>query len=84
MTVDGQEDRRLVMVEWTDAGCDASWQTHGSLLTPSKCMTVGWLMHEDTEFLLVAATVSIASGDFNQSMSIPTGMVVSIKDISSD
>lgn len=73
-------EKRLVLVEWTDAGCDASWQTKDSILTPATVHTAGWLYHEEEAFIMVTGTIT-ESGDFNQTMSIPRGMVVSIKDL---
>jgi hypothetical protein len=73
-------DKRLVIVEWTDAACDASWQNEGTILTPSKVYTAGWLLHEDAEHIMVAGTIA-QSGDFNQTMTIPASMVTSMKDV---
>jgi len=75
-------DKPLVIVEWTDAGCDSSWQTPGTILTPSKCHTAGWLLHQDDDMLMVAATFT-ENGDFNQTMSIPRGMVVKVENVTS-
>lgn len=73
-------EKKLVLVEWTDAGCDSSWQTQGSILTPLTVHTAGFLQHEEDTFLMIAGTIT-ETGDFNQTMTIPRGMVVSIKDL---
>jgi hypothetical protein len=74
------EDKRQVIVEWMDACCDSSWQTADSIVTPSPCVTMGWLWHEDDAFIMVAATAT-SSGDFNQTMCIPRGMITKIVDL---
>lgn len=73
-------DKKLVLVEWTDAGCDATWQVKDSILTPTIVHTVGFLYHEEDTFLMITGTIT-ETGDFNQTMTIPRGMVVSIKDL---
>jgi hypothetical protein len=73
-------DKRIVAVEWLDAGCDSAWQGAGSLVTPVTCWTVGWLWHEDESMVLIVGTCN-AAGDFNQSMAIPRGMVLTLKDV---
>lgn len=68
-------DKRHVVVTWLDASCDSSWQDPGTILTPTKCFTTGWLLHEDEGALMIAATMS-EDGGFNQTMTIPRGMVL--------
>ena len=75
-------DKRLVIVEWIDAGCDSSWQNEGTVLTCPKVWTSGWLLHQDEETVMIGATVC-ANGDFNQTMTIPSGMVKQILDLQS-
>lgn len=73
-------DKRLVMVEWKDACCDASWQNHGTVFKPALCWTVGMLWHEDDDIITIVGTVT-ENGEFNQSMTIPRVNVVSVEDV---
>jgi hypothetical protein len=74
------KDRRLVVVEWRDACCDASWQNHDTTFKAAQCWTVGLLWHEDDDIVTIVGTCT-ESGDFNQSMTIPKSIVVSIEDV---
>jgi hypothetical protein len=73
-------DKRLVMVEWLDAACNASWQDDGAILPTVKVWTAGFLTHEEEAFVMISGSVS-EDGGFNQTMSIPRGMLVSMKDV---
>ena len=75
-------DKRLVIVTWIDAGCDASWQNEGTVLTCPTVYTAGWLLHQDSETIMIGATVC-TNGDFNQTMTIPAGMIREIVDLAS-
>jgi hypothetical protein len=73
-------EKRHVIVEWLDANCDSSWQPPDHIIEPAKCFTCGWVQHENKIFIQIAGTVA-EDGNYNQSMTIPRGMVVSIKDL---
>jgi hypothetical protein len=73
-------DRRMVMIEWKDACCDASWTSPGTKHSPAMCWTIGLIVHEDEEVTSVAGTIA-DSGDYNQIMNIPTNTIVNIEEI---
>lgn len=77
------DGKRLVIVEWLDAACNSSWQDAGTVITPVKIWTAGFLLHEDEGHVMVSGSVS-EDGGFNQSMTVPRGMVTSIKDVLSE
>lgn len=77
------DGKRLVIVEWIDATANSSWQDSGTVISPIKAWTSGFLIHEEDGFVMVSGTVS-EDGGFNQTMTIPRGMVASIRDIVSE
>lgn len=64
---------KLVRVEWTDAFAGAGWTK--VFLPPTTVLTVGWLAHEDVEYIVVSNSWDPDGGEFNCSMSIPRGMI---------
>jgi hypothetical protein len=75
------EDKRLVIVEWNDAACEGSWQSHGTIFTPVKVWSIGLVQQDDEDVIALAGTTT-ETGDINQIIVIPKGMVVSVEDIS--
>jgi hypothetical protein len=74
-------EKRHVIVEWLDACACNSWLGSGDIQTPSQVFTTGWVHHESDEFIQIVGSYVAEDGSYNQSMSIPRGMVVSIKEI---
>jgi len=53
--------RRPIYVEWSDASTNSGWHFNGDCgLT--ECFTLGWLMWETDEFIVVCATRSDEDG----------------------
>jgi hypothetical protein len=73
-------DKPLKVVEWLDAVCISCWTAAGSPLEPIKAISVGFVLHEDEAYIQLAGTVA-TDGEYNQSMTIPKGMVLSVKEI---
>jgi hypothetical protein len=73
-------DHRLVIVSWDDANCLGVWADPSQIVEPSKCQTVGWLLRDEEGYVQIVATMA-EDGQYNQSMTIPRGMVTSIKDV---
>lgn len=73
-------DKRIVLVEWKDAVALAQWSAASCLQEPIHAHTVGWLLHDDDSYVQIAATIAV-DGEYNQSMTIPRGMVISMKDV---
>jgi hypothetical protein len=75
---------RPVMVRWVDAAmsADSHW-SEGDRPQPPKgksmhmCLTVGWLVHADKEWVQIVAT--LADGAHAHLTEIPRGMVREIK-----
>lgn len=71
---------RLVIVEWLDANCIGEWTSPNNWVEPAKCKTIGWVHKDDETYVQIVATLA-EDGDYNQSMTIPKGMVTSMKDV---
>lgn len=80
----------LVRVSWNDAVSHDGWDTleQASALRPHPCVTVGICVHHDDECLVVAGSYGHegnheASGaEFSGVMCIPSGMIVSVEQMS--
>mgnify|MGYP001583986602 CR=1 FL=1 len=75
---------RLVLIEWLDAFSTDEWTKIKKLtLEPKRdksiCKTVGWLVHDGTDFLTVVS--SLGHNDGAGAMTIPNGCVVRIQDL---
>lgn len=66
---------KMVLVEWIDSSANGRWLTHEAMstLVLSKCITIGYLMHEDEEKVVVAQSIDISEvpPNFNNTMMIP-------------
>jgi hypothetical protein len=71
---------RLVIVSWDDANCLGVWADSTHWVEPSKCETVGWLHRDEEGYVQLVATLA-EDGQYNQSMTIPRGMVKDIRDV---
>lgn len=65
----------MVRVEWDDAATADDWDAVSGLanLTTEPCETVGFLLHRDSERVVVAS--SIGGEDGNSATVIPAGCV---------
>jgi hypothetical protein len=77
---------RRVEVIWDDATSNSdSWVEIDDIVKPERVNTSGWLVKEEETYVTVAASVS-ADGEgsdvVGNTMTVPRGMIVSIKDIS--
>lgn len=71
---------KFVEVTWLDANSGNGWEKVGDLPKVSVCTTRGWLVREDLDGIVIAATIGSPNGDqeepeYNQSICIPMGMV---------
>lgn len=51
----------LVLVEWVDSfGCSPNWQRIEGIedLKPMRCQSVGWLVHQDDNYIVVVPHLS--------------------------
>jgi hypothetical protein len=69
---------RLVVVEWVDAVAVGSWCNATHRQEPIKAKSCGWVLHSDKNYIQLAGTLAV-DGEWNQSMTIPKGMVISVK-----
>ena len=71
-----------VKVTWLDACSASGWRTEPS--PPSANFTLGYLVHEDDDFVEVACTYDPASGCWNGSISIPRDNIIFFRTIEED
>jgi hypothetical protein len=64
---------KLVLVHWKDAAGDR----YGDDLTPPNCLTVGWVIEINDEYIKLASEL-IESGEYLEVTVIPKGMIQSI------
>lgn len=76
--MDTTVELRLVKLVWLDACASVGW---GNYPTPSHCVTVGWLVEEEETHYVIASTMGNDPVEYNASMAIPKGMVVSLEDM---
>jgi hypothetical protein len=68
----------VILVEWQDAVCGAGWETDS---TPElhSCTTVGYLIAESDDALLIASTISMGSN--NARIAIPKAWIQTRREI---
>lgn len=51
----------IVQVRWLDSWAEHGWRpvTEGASLEPDHCVTVGFLMHESDELMVIAQSISV-------------------------
>jgi hypothetical protein len=81
-------DCPLVMVEWEDSAQPVPGWQHLSEFTPQsviKCVSVGWLIHDSTDMLVIAPNMGDLDSENNVQVSgvirIPARCVVSVKEL---
>lgn len=70
---------KIVRVTWWDALAVAVWSKHSEPMAAQICVTVGFLVAEDADHVMVAATVS--DDEFIAAMQIPRGMIRAMDEI---
>lgn len=70
---------KIVRVTWHDALAVAMWCKHSEPMAAQVCVTVGFLVAEDDQHVMVAATVS--DDEFIAAMQIPRGMIRAMDEI---
>ena len=76
-----KEPGKLVHVTWRDSSQSHGWQDEGSARDcgPSICSSVGWIMRDDKDCLVLAASWS--SGMVNDVTGIPRASVVKVRQL---
>lgn len=78
------ETPKLVYVEWLDAYTQAAgWKNIKKLRKqkPVLVRSVGYLVKDDPDFIIVAGTYVEEDGDCDGDVTIPRGMIKMVKDI---
>jgi hypothetical protein len=74
--------RKIVLISWLDIVARADWvgdiKTVIEELKPESCLTVGWLIHDGKEFLIVADSVT-KDKDFGGVTVIPRAVITKIE-----
>jgi hypothetical protein len=65
---------RLVRVAWLDAGTTPGWYTKRKFPAYPHS-SIGWLVHQDGDYIHLAASVSDDHKGFGDLMSIPLGCI---------
>lgn len=65
---------RIVRVKWLDALAVAGWTHVEEPLARQECVTVGFLVAEDADHVMIAGTYG--EGYYNGAMMVPKGMII--------
>ena len=68
-------------IEWIDAVADIGWNVKCGGVRPALVITVGKLVHEDKESVVLAGTFSLLDEETNGRMAIPKGWIKNRKTI---
>lgn len=64
------------VIEWLDAVATHGWEDFGFKEGPHRCTSVGFVAHEDDEYVIVAATFAAGPpAQTNNRISIPKGWI---------
>lgn len=63
----------IVWLEWTDAVGSTGWTEE--TVPPTSNVTVGFIVHEDDDYVEVATTVCTEHGHWASTMSVPKNMI---------
>ena len=67
---------KLMLVHWMDANSAAGWtDLHNFEPDHGLTFSVGWLVHEDEQCLVLAGTWDETTETFNNYIQIPKGMI---------
>lgn len=71
---------KKIYVEWADACTTIGWNHSPELVGLSNIATIGYLVHEDKEKIVVSSSVS-ANGNCVDPLAIPKGWITKRKNI---
>jgi len=72
---------KLVFVQWYDAETHLGWEQNDTLeAKPPLIYTIGFLVAESDEGIIIASTVGTAGTDSNARILIPLGMIKDVKE----
>ena len=70
---------KLVSVTWYDAAAESGWGKPEAISGPHNCVSVGWLVRDETDWICLAGT--IGGGEANQTISIPRPWIGEMKEM---
>lgn len=70
---------RLVKIDWLDAVASTGWQSDS--VEPTVNTSVGYVVYETEEYTQLAGTIDSQSSYYNNSITIPAGMILEVKDL---
>ena len=70
---------RLVIAKWVDAVAKAHWSEEP--VEPTVNTSVGFVVYETEDYIQLAGTLDSMSSLYNNSMTIPHGMIVEIQEL---
>lgn len=72
---------KLVFVRWYDAETDLGWESNDTIVPKAPLIyTIGFLVAESDDSIVVASTVGCAGTDSNARILIPLGMIKDVKE----
>lgn len=72
---------KLVFVQWYDAETHLGWEQNSDLVAKAPLIyTIGFLVAESDDSIIIASTVGQAGQDSNARILIPLGMIVDVKE----
>ncbi len=79
-------EARIVAVKWHDANTQAGWSSEADLPKPSPVVSVGWLVVDATDYIVICGTFDRqhkpGTGEaWNSSLAIPRGMIKEIQEV---
>lgn len=72
---------QIEYVEWIDAVAHVGWDVNCGGVRPAHCVSVGKLVHEDKDSIVLAGTFSFKDAETNSRMAIPKGWIKNRKTI---
>ena len=64
----------IAWLEWTDALAAVGWTEEPA--PPTNNVSVGFIVHEDDDYIELACTYAPDTGQWNATMSVPKNMIV--------
>ena len=76
------KEYKLIYAEWRDTTTIPDWYSEYNIVDvhPATIYSIGWLVREDPEFIVIAASLSPTSEMFSQISVIPRGCLVTCRD----
>lgn len=73
--------KRLVMVHWLDSSGFDGWQDDGNVPDLANCYSVGWVLKEDGQCIVLTGNMAIEEEQAHAAFAIPVAAIVEIFDL---